>query len=444
MPNSVRLDQDYPTITESEKLHARAAGLIPAFAHTIAKGPTQYVDGVAPKYLRRAKGARVWDVDGNEYLDYNMAIGPISLGYGYPAVDDAIRRQLEDGIAFSLIHPLEVEVAELVREVIPNAESVRYAKAGAEVTSAAVRLARAYTGRDKVLCCGYHGWHDWYIGITARNAGVPQAVKDLVYTFNYNDMDSVMAALDEDTACVILEPMTFDFPKDDFLHKLKAACEANGTLLVFDEMWTGFRWALGGAQAYFGVTADLACYSKAIANGMPIAVLAGRADVMGLIDEHVFFFTTFGGEALSLAATQATIRELRDKNVPADLGAKGQRLMDGYNDIATELGIRDITYCKGHPARAMTVFDDKGGQGLLMKSLVQQELIRRGILWSGFHNMCYSHTEADLDYTLEAFGEVLAELKGALEAGDLASRLRGKPVQPVFRRTDSFNLKPRK
>ena len=444
MPNKVQLDQDYPIITESEKLHVRATGLIPAFAHTIAKGPTQYVDGVAPKYLQRAKGSHVWDVDGNEYLDYNMAIGPISLGYGYPAVDDAIRRQLEDGIAFSLIHPLEVEVAELVREVIPNAESVRYAKAGAEVTSAAVRLARAYTGRDKVLCCGYHGWHDWYIGITARNAGVPQAVKDLVYTFNYNDMDSVMAALDKDTACVILEPMTFDFPKDDFLHKLKAACEANGTLLVFDEMWTGFRWALGGAQAYFGVTADLACYSKAIANGMPIAVLAGRADVMGLIDEHVFFFTTFGGEALSLAATQATIRELRDKNVPADLGAKGQRLMDGYNDIATELGIRDITYCKGHPARAMTVFDDKGGQGLLMKSLVQQELIRRGILWSGFHNMCYSHTEADLDYTLEAFGEVLAELKGALEAGDLASRLRGKPVQPVFRRTDSFNLKPRK
>jgi glutamate-1-semialdehyde 2,1-aminomutase len=444
MPNKVQLDQDYPIITESEKLHVRATGLIPAFAHTIAKGPTQYVDGVAPKYLQRAKGSHVWDVDGNEYLDYNMAIGPISLGYGYPAVDDAIRRQLEDGIAFSLIHPLEVEVAELVREVIPNAESVRYAKAGAEVTSAAVRLARAYTGRDKVLCCGYHGWHDWYIGITARNAGVPQAVKDLVYTFNYNDMDSVMAALDKDTACVILEPMTFDFPKDDFLHKLKAACEANGTLLVFDEMWTGFRWALGGAQTYFGVTADLACYSKAIANGMPIAVLAGRADVMGLIDEHVFFFTTFGGEALSLAATQATIRELRDKNVPADLAAKGQRLMDGYNDIATELGIRDITYCKGHPARAMTVFDDKGGQGLLMKSLVQQELIRRGILWSGFHNMCYSHTEADLDYTLEAFGEVLAELKGALEAGDLASRLRGKPVQPVFRRTDSFNLKPRK
>jgi len=444
MPNTVRLDQGYPDISESEKLYARATGLIPAYTQTLAKGPTQYVDGVAPKYLQRAKGSHVWDVDGNEYIDFNMAIGPISLGYAYPAVDDAIRRQLDDGITFSLVHPLEVEVAELVSEVVPNAESVRYTKAGAEVTSAAVRLARAWTGRDKVLCCGYHGWHDWYIGITARNAGVPQAVKDLVYTFNYNDLDSLTAALDEDTACVILEPMTFDFPRDDFLPRLKAACQANGTLLVFDEMWTGFRWALGGAQEYFGVTADLACYSKAIANGMPIAVLAGRADVMALLDEDVFFFTTFGGEALSLAAAQATIGELRDRRVPADLAAKGQRLMDGYNDIATELGIRDITHCKGHPARGLIVFDDKGSQSLLMKSLVQQELLRRGVLWSGFHNMCYSHSAADLDHALAAYGEVLAELKGALETGNLESRLRGKPVQPVFRRTDSFNLKPRR
>jgi glutamate-1-semialdehyde aminotransferase len=236
--------------------------------------------------------------------------------------------------------------------------------------------------------------------------------------------------------------MTFDFPKDDFLHKLKEACHANGTLLIFDEMWTGFRWALGGAQEYFGVTADLACYSKAIANGMPIAVLAGRADVMDLFDEQVFFFSTFGGEALSLAAAGATIRELREHDVPADLARKGQKLLDGYNDIATELGIRDVTHCKGHPARGMIVFDDRNGQSLLMKSLVQQELIRRGILWSGFHNMCYSHTEADLDYTLEAYGEVLATLKTALENHDVEARLRGTPVQPVFRRTDSFNLKP--
>ena len=385
----------------------------------------------------------MWDVDGNEYLDYNMAIGPISLGYGYEPVDAAIRRQLDDGITFSLVHPLEVEVAELVREVIPNAESVRFAKAGAEVTSAAVRLARAFTGRDKVLCCGYHGWHDWYIGVTARNWGVPAAVRDLVNTVNYNDIPSVTAALDSETACVILEPMTFDFPHDGYLQQLKDICAANGTLLIFDEMWTGFRWALGGAQSYFGVMPDLACYSKAIANGMPIAVLTGRADVMALLDEHVFFFTTFGGEALSLAAAKATIGELRAHDVPAHLAQKGRRLMDGYNDIATELGLRDITHCKGHPARGLIVFDDKDGQSLLMKSLVQQELIRRGILWAGFHNMCFAHTDADVDYTLDAYGESLAVLKAALEAGDVAARLRGKPVQPVFRRTDNFNIKPK-
>jgi glutamate-1-semialdehyde aminotransferase len=443
MPNTVKFDQDYPDISQSQALYARATGLMPAYTQTLAKGPTQYVDGVAPKYLQRAKGSRVWDVDGNEYIDYSMGIGPISLGYSYDVVDEAVRRQLADGITFSLVHPLEVEVSELVREVIPNAEMVRIAKAGAEVTSAAVRAARAYTGRDKVLCCGYHGWHDWYIGITARDYGVPQAVKDLVHTFSYNNMDSVLAGLDSETAAVILEPMTFDFPKDDFLHRLKDACQANGTLLIFDEMWTGFRWALGGAQEAFGVVPDLACYSKAIANGMPIAVLTGRADVMRLFDEHIFFFTTFGGEALSLAAARATIHELREKEVPAYLARQGQVLIDGYNEIADELGIRDYTFAKGHPARGIINFDDKGGEALLMKSVVQQELLRHGILWSGFHNMCYSHTDADVEYTLEAYRRVLPVLRAGLESNDLEARLRGRPVQPVFRRTGDFNIKPK-
>ncbi len=443
MPNKVSLGQDYPDISESEKLYARANGLIPAHSQTLAKGPTQHVDGVAPKYLQRGKGSHVWDVDGNEFIDYNMAIGPLSLGYSYEAVDQAVIAQLAEGITFSLVHPLEVEVSELLRDIIPGAEMVRFAKSGAEATSAAVRVARAYTGRDKVLCCGYHGWHDWYIGVTARNMGVPHAVKDLVYTFSYNDIESVMDALDDDTACVILEPMTFDFPKDDFLLKLKGACEANGTLLIFDEMWTGFRWDVGGAQAYFDETADLACFSKAIANGMPIAALTGRADVMELFDEEVFFFSTFGGEALSLAAARTTINELRDKDVPAHMLRQGQLLMDGYNDLADELGLHDVTQCKGHPARGMMTFDDKSGQSLLMKSLVQQELIKRGILWGGFHNVSYSHSGADVAYTLDAYREVLPILRAALESDNVASQLRGRPVQPVFRKTGDFNIKPK-
>jgi glutamate-1-semialdehyde aminotransferase len=372
-----------------------------------------------------------------------MAIGPLSLGYGYPRVDEAIRRQLDDGITFSLVHPLEVELAELVREVVPNAQAVRYSKTGAEVTSAAVRLARAYTGRDRVLCCGYHGWHDWYIGVTPRSRGVPQAVKDLVHTFEYNDLDSVLASLDANTACVILEPVTFDPPKKDFLYRLQQACRRNGTLLIFDEMWTGFRLALGGAQEYFVVEADLCCFSKAIANGMPLAVLTGRQEVMQLLDQEVFFFTTFGGEALSLAAAVATIQELRDLDVPLYLAAQGAKLKAGYNQMARELGMAGYTQCQGYPCRTTISFGGSPGDALLIKSLVQQEMIKRGVLWAGYHNMCLSHTDRDIELVLGAYGQVLPILKHAIETDSLAANLRGEPVQPVFRRTSGFNTKPR-
>lgn len=442
MPNSVQFNEDYPVITRSEVLYGRATGLIPAYSQTLAKGPTQYVKGVAPLYLQRGDGARVWDVDGNEYLDYNMGIGPISLGYAYPAVDAAIVKQLRDGITFSLTHPLEVELAEKLRDVLPNAQAVRTSKTGAEVTSAAIRLARAYTGRNKVLCCGYHGWHDWYIGVTSRDAGVPTAVKNLVHTFTYNNIDSVMEALDEDTACVILEPMTFDFPQDDFLYRLKGACEGNGTLLIFDEMWTGFRLALGGAQVYFNVTPDLACYSKAIANGMPLAVLTGREDVMELLDEEVFFFSTFGGEALSLAAAMTTIEEMRWHDVPGYLAKQGQKLLDGYNTIAAALEM-PYTLCKGHPARTLITFSPEFGNPLAMKSLVQQEMIKRGILWSGFHNLSFSHTDEEIAYTLSVYEEVLPILKTAVSQNKVPDMIHGRLVQPVFRKTSDFNIKPK-
>jgi glutamate-1-semialdehyde aminotransferase len=443
MPNGVKFNPTYPDITGSDRLYVRAAGLMPAYSQTLAKGPTQYVNGVAPKYLQFGKGAHVWDVDGNEYLDFNMGVGPISLGYGYEPVDEAIREQLEDGITFSLTNPLEVELSELIQEVIPNAEAVRFSKTGAEVTSAAVRLARAYTGRDKVLCCGYHGWHDWYIGVTARNRGVPQVVKDLVHTFDYNNMPSVLASLDGDTACVILEPMVFDPPENDFLAELKRACQSNGALLIFDEMWTGFRLALGGAQEHFGIEPDLACFSKAIANGMPLAVLTGRQEVMALLADEVFFFTTFGGEALSLAAARTTITELRDQDVPAYLAEQGQKLKAGYNQLAAALDIDHYTACKGYPARTLVTFDPSAGDPLLLKSLVQQEMIKRGILWSGFHNICFAHTDEEVAYTLEVYEEVLSILKRAVDGNTVAAELRGEPIQPVFRKTGDFNIKPK-
>ncbi len=441
MANKISLNNDYPLIEKSNELYKRATGLIPAWSMTLAKGPTQYVNGVSPKYLIKGKGVHVWDVDGNEYIDYNMGIGPISLGYAYDKVDNAIKEQLEDGITFSLMHPLEVEVAEMIKEIIPNAEAVRYSKTGADVTSAAIRLARAYTGKNKVLCCGYHGWHDWYVSVTARNAGIPEVVQAISFTFNYNDFDSVLNSIDDDTAAIILEPVVFAEPKDNFLHKIAELCEKKNIVLIFDEMWTGFRMALGGAQEYFGITPDLATYSKAIANGMPISVLTGKRKIMDLIENDIFFFTTFGGEALSLAAAKATIQELKDKNVPDYLNEKGAILKNGYNEIASKLG---MTYTKatGYNWRSLITFDEKAGDPLLQKSLVQQEMIKRGVLWSGFHNMSYSHKNEDINYTLSVYEAVLPILKKTVEQNNIKELLKGEPVQPVFRKTDNFNMKP--
>lgn len=425
---------NYPDITISNAWYERAKQVMFPVTQTMAKGPSQYVNGVAPKYLAKGKDAHVWDVDGNEYIDFNMGIGPISLGYGYEAVDNAIQQQLKDGITFSLMHPLEVELSELIHRIIPNAEAVRIAKTGAEVCSAAVRISRAFTGRKKVLCCGYHGWHDWYIGTTSRAEGIPQEIKDLSATFDYNNIESLKAKLDEELACVILEPFIFEAPKNNFLQEVQELCRANGTLLIFDEMWTGFRVAVGGAQEYFGITPDLAVYSKAFANGMPIALLTGRKDVMQLFEKDVFFYSTFGGEALSMAAAMATIHEMIDKNVPVALAAKGKKLKDGYNALAAKHHLTSVTTCQGFDCRTIITFNASAGDPLILKSFVQQEMIKRGILWGGFHNVCFTHTEEDIAKTLAAYDEVLNLLATALKENNVAEQLRGKPVEAVFRK----------
>jgi len=336
-----------------------------------------------------------------------------------------------------MMHPLEVIAAEKINSIIPNAESVRFSKTGAEVTSAAVRLARAYTKRDKVLCCGYHGWHDWYISVTDRNSGIPGLSKDLTYTFNYNDIDSLRSALDEDVACVILEPIIFEMPNPGFLESVQELCKANGSLLIFDEMWTGFRMALGGAQEYFGIIPDLAVYSKAIANGMPISILTGKEEYMKLLDKDVFFFSTFGGEALSLAAALETMDIIEKENVPEAIYKKGKLLKEGYNKIAESLGM-PYTKCTGYDARTIITFNSEFGNSLEMKSLIQQEMIKLGILWGGFHNMCFAHSIEDIQYTLRAYDTVLPILKKAVEEKNILKYLKGKPVEPVFRKTTNF------
>lgn len=443
MANRVEFNAQLPQIEKSQALYRRGLQVQHPITQTLAKGPGQFSKGVAPIYLKKGKGAHVWDVDGNEYIDYNMGIGPLSLGYCIPEIDLAIQEQLKDGITFSLMHPLEVELAEKIKQIIPNAEAVKFSKTGADVTSAAVRVARAFTGRDKVFCCGYHGWHDWYIGITSRGKGIPEALKNLSFTFAFNDIESIKNALDETVACVILEPFIFERPLEGFLQELAEICEANGTLLIFDEMWSGFRIALGGAQEYFGVKPDLATYSKACANGMPLAILTGRTDVMSLFDNEVFSFTTFGGEALSLAAALATIEFMEIYQVPEVLAEKGAFMQDSYNRLAKELGMDQITSCVGYPCRSMLTYQAPGQDGLVLKTFMQQELLQKGILWGGFHNMCYSHTQEDMEYTLRAYAEILPRLKAAIDAGNVRSLLKGEVLEAVFRKVTDHNIKPR-
>ena len=424
------------SLARSLELKAKAGKLIPSYTQTFSKGPTQFVQGVAPVFLARGEGCHVWDVDGNEYIDYPMALGPVILGYNYPAVTEAVTRQIQDGTIFSLSHPLEVEVAEILVDVIPCAEMVRYGKNGSDATSGAVRLARAYTGRDIIACCGYHGWQDWYIGTTTRDKGVPQAVRDLTVPFEFNNLASLERIFAEhpgQVAAVIMEPVGTVEPQVGFLEKVRQLTAREGALLVFDEIITGFRLALGGAQEYYGVTPDIACCGKAMANGYPLAAIVGRREVMQLFDE-IFFSFTFGGEVLSLAAAKATIGEMRKKKVISHLWEVGRRLRDGYNVLANEFGLASNTECVGLPPRTTTAFTDESGEvSLELKSLFQQECLKRGVLFSGGHNVSYSHTHADIDQTLRVYRTAMEICAVATKEGDVRQRLEGEPVQPVFR-----------
>jgi glutamate-1-semialdehyde 2,1-aminomutase/spore coat polysaccharide biosynthesis protein SpsF len=366
-----------------------------------------------------------------------MALGPIILGHHHPAVTEAVIRQIHDGTIFSLPHPLEIKVAEMLVENIPCAEMVRFGKNGSDATSGAVRIARAYTGKDVIACCGYHGWQDWYIGTTTRNKGVPGIVEKLTVNFDYNNISSlerIFAEFSGRVAAVIMEPVGVVEPDEDFLQEVQYVAKKNGALLIFDEVVTGFRLALGGAQEYYGVTPDLACFGKAMANGYPISAVVGRRSVMELFDD-IFFSFTFGGETLSLAATEATILEMKTKKVINHLWEQGRKLKDGYNVLAKEFGVGDFTECIGLPPRTIITFKDEDREeSLIFKSLFQQECLKRGILFSGGQNICFGHTNEDIDNTLRVYRTAMEILADAIKHKNARQRLEGDPVCLVFRK----------
>jgi glutamate-1-semialdehyde-2,1-aminomutase len=425
-----------PKLEESGRWLRRSAKRIPGCAQTFSKAPISFVQGVAPAFLARAKGAYVWDVDENRYIDFILGLGPAILGHADDVVNEAVRAQIEFGTAFSLPHPVEVELAELLCEIIPCAEMVRFGKNGSDVTAAAVRVARGYTGRDKVARCGYHGWQDWYIGSTNRYLGVPDAVRELTLTFPYNNLDTLHRLFREhrnQIACVIMEPVTFDVPAPGYLVSVREICHQNGSLLVFDEIVTGFRIALGGAQEYFGVTPDLACFGKGMANGFPLSAVVGRADVMRLF-EQVFFSGTFGGETASIAASLATIRELRRRSAIPTIWTHGGTLQYEMQRLFNKHSIARCVDCVGLPPwTTVRISGLTEEPTLALRSYFQQECIRRGVLTHGSHMVSLSHNEPVIREALAVYAEVIPLLAEAIRRGDAAERLEGPPVRPVIR-----------
>lgn len=415
----------------------RALKVIPSATQTFSKGRRAYVEGVGPAFVGRARGSHVWDVDGNEYIDYPMALGAVTLGHAYPAVNEAVTRQLAEGVSFSASHPLEVELAEALTEIIPGADMVRFGKNGSDATSGAVRAARAITGREVIACCGYHGWQDWYIATTTRAQGIPQAVRELTAPFGYNDLASLERVFAEHrgrVAAVIMEPVGVVAPAAGFLEGVRALAHREGALLIFDEIVTGFRLALGGAQEMLGVVPDLSCFGKGMGNGFPIAAVVGRRELMEVFDS-VFFSFTFGGEAASLAAALATVREMCDKAVIAHLWRQGQRLRDGFNGLAREAGLGRHAECVGFPPRTVISFaDPSGGDPAVLKTLFLQESIKRGVLLGGGMNISFSHDDRDVETTLAVYQAALGVVADAVRAGDAARRLEGRVVEPVFRK----------
>ena len=417
-------------LDQSRQWWQRAEAVIPCGTQTLSKGPSQYVQGVAPIYLQRGRGSHVWDVDGNEYIDFPMGLGPVILGYRDPIVDQAIRRQLDDGITFTLMHPLEVEVAERIVALCPGVEAVRFGKSGSDALSAAVRAARAKSSRDHVLVAGYHGWHDWYIGSTTRNAGIPAEVQNLTSTFAFNDLEDLDRSLDRrrgQVAAVIVEPCGLDTPTEGFLQGVVDLSRAHGAISVFDEVITGFRLAPGGARQRYGVLPDLSCYGKALGNGMPISAVGGTWDVMSAFEE-VFFSMTHGGETLSLAAAAAVLDTLADGVVLARIDGLGSRMLRGLQELVATHDVAHRIRIGGEPSRTVVAF--AGDDHLIVRSWVQQCLIKQGCLFNGSMFICARHTEAEVEQALAGFD---AAFKALAEYGDVARLLEGPPVKPVFR-----------
>jgi glutamate-1-semialdehyde 2,1-aminomutase len=425
-----------PRYKESSSFHSHVENIIPGASQTFSKSSTQYPVGISPLFAVKAKGAYIWDLDNNRYFDLVNSLAAITLGYRNKTVDRSVKNQLKKGSIFSLPGLLEAEVAELIINLVPSAEQVRFGKNGTDATTAAIRLARAYTGRDDVAVCGYHGWQDWYIGSTSRNKGVPESVSRNTHTFKYNDFESLIeinAACPNGLAAVILEPMNSDWPKPGWLESIRHFCDQNGAILIFDETITGFRFKAGGAQEEFNVLPDLTTLGKGIANGFPLAAITGKRELMQEMNE-IFFSGTFGGDLISLAAAKAVLEIHQKEDVAGKLGEIGNDLANNVNEIITDVGLDNCLSLSGHTTWKILKWQDhEVTSSAEIKTLFLQEMFKRGVLILSSHNVSLSMNRRKISQISQIYAEVLSLISSALNNGTVKVLLEAPPLVPLFR-----------
>ena len=423
---------------------ARAHALIPGGAHTYAKGDDQLPEGM-PVVLARGQGCHVWDVDGNEYIEYGMGLRAVTLGHAEPRVNRAARRAMDAGLNFTRPAAIELEAAEVLADLVPCAERVKFCKDGSSATTAAVKLARAATGRDLVAVCAAHPFlsqDDWFIGTTPMDAGVPEAVKALTVSFPYGDAQALRDLFGRhpgQIAAVVMEATRGADDPTAYMAEVREACQASGAVFVLDEMITGFRWHARGAGYLFDVQPDLATFGKALANGFSASALVGRADLMDLggldtPEARVFLLSaTHGAETVALGAAAEAMRITRDEDAPATMHRQGARLRRGVAEAVARHGLGDHFGTAGRDCNLVFYTRDAAGEASQpFRTLFLQECVSRGLLAPSFV-VSAAHTDADIDKSVEIVDEALAVYAQAIDAGTTDGFLRGRPVQPVFR-----------
>ena len=426
---------DDPRYSKSTKFLHRAEKSIPLGSQTFSKSRTQYPVGVSPLFIKKANGTYVWDIDGNKYIDLVNSLAAITIGYKNKKIDNSVRKQMKKGTIFSLPGILEAEVAELIIETVPSAEMVRFAKNGSDVTTAAIRLSRAYTGKEEIAFCGYHSWQDWYIGSTSMNKGVPKNVAKLSHRFIYNNIESLQKIFDSrpnKIAAVILEPMTSEYPKDNFLSKVKDLAKKNNSILIFDETITGYRYSTGGAQLEFNVTPDLTTLGKGIANGYPLSAIVGCREIMKEI-ENIFFSGTFGGELLSLAAAKTVIQMHLNFDITGRINSVGAKIALELQKTINSYKMNEFLHISGHPTwKFLNWGGNEKFNTQMIKTYFMQEMLKRGILVLSTHNNSLSLTEKISEQVINVYGEVISDLSKSISDNSLLFKLQVKPIEPLL------------